>query len=1757
MPSSGPIRRAIAPVLRTMRDRIADANGLLDQPVINQATTNGLRVVRTQLESSMERVNELNTRWLEHMDNLEENALQTEEELYDNYPPQPEAEHEVPHEHFMDLHERARGIVELINLTLEGHQGQQLPVQQVNQPNVVQQAVRLPTLELPRFDGEAHRYRTWWNAFSVAVDQQPTLSAFQKHTYLLMCLPANSAARKAIEHYEPSDANYQHVLNILKDRFGDSKRLIDNLYSELMHLPRATDASSSLRNFMDTVDRICYQLESQGQSPDSTQTMLQIRSKLPSGVLRELLMREKESRRPWTHKDLLKQLQEIISLKEEVLHCVHSMDNSPNVKREIKPQPTPLRDTVRTFAAVAQQQRFQQKQHNRGICSLCAKPGHLPSRCRIYSTARDRLRRLMETNRCIRCLKEGHHARDCQNQRTCYRCNGPHHLLACQQAAANQKCQWTSQPKQRCTIDQQRLACQEAAANQKCQWTSQLKQRSAQPRLACQQAAANQKCQWTSQPKQRCTTNQQRLACQEAAANQSCQWTSQQKQRSAQFDQTRLACQEAAVNQNRQCTPEQNKDKSEEPTQSTLSLHTSGPAKKNALLLTRQIMVTSRGRRTKKKVCVLFDPGSMASYITKNLVEELQPPRLGAEQMEVEAFGGSMNDPLKFYSPMYELKLQRSDGTWEKCVLNRVQEITKPFNTVQLNDNKFLHGANIEDAVTISHEAPAIMIGIRHFWKYFTSWKSISSGLYLIDTIFGKMLGGESTFRLNRSNKSVAVISINKCGAERMLTKDNDKWLSFKGNGTQPRKQRRRTTREPEQCETTQRQPGDRALEMEELEELEPTDHQKDQHSKPTKQPTTKTWNLRPRAKQKTTLTVITPWILAIICVLNLLAPVAALVDCAKCLLTCSNKGILVSTPPQITKMEICCEGDCLIRQASPNVTYELPQEMLLQAYTCKSYFWTTTSETCAVHTTCPAIGDCSLIDCLFCIDHVANPTCSPRWAAFLTGLVMSFTICCCGCLLCLLRIFSFNVRALMSICYCIVGCGTLCTRKTTQQAQTLARTTGITARARIMRQQLNQASRNLQQTGQEWRRAHLDRILGRRPAPSNWIPLVVLLTLASQTYSSNTVAVTTKSESCRRGPTGISCVLNYATTLTLLPKGQTTTLLLRNEHGIALGTLSIIVDALTMDCVPKSEGWYRSYTMETLAVKRCPTSGSCKENYCASVRPSTVIPELREVNSLPGISRCEPSSSFWFQGCALPTSACLFYRTFARPTTGNTFELITCPTWEFNIHASLQLEVSGKKPLMESIVLHPGMTFNWNNVSVTPIAVAAPPAPVLNRQFITDGTSVAMVENIPRDLDCATESDARMFNCSISNTVCVDCIFDHDSGAVACSCRDLNFERILHDSTVRLPLSVARLQLRNERGNVYADYGYSPLQLHVQMKHLELLLEFQDSHCIVQVHNLTGCYKCESGAQLQYTCSTDRGNALANIECADGTVFSARCSPNGTIGKENLPFDHFQIRTNCRVDCPAGETNFELIGDLYYVPIKRRFQHGHRDSETLDLPSGNWWDTGFDPRVLATLLTSFSSITSLLLALIIGIGLLYLFVRLNPVFRAWKAAARLVLLITLFSLCFATQAPGGPYGRENMLTSTYVDYGLESRLRIWKNMHVSTTSTSCLESRRTYGKIWHTHLEKLAPPTLLANLTTTNFYQWPRPFLAIKVQLRMPSINHFNNLENLEKLLINMMRLHNNVKTTPARLDRWLDYHYFGWEPLWMGDNKLNSKQE
>jgi hypothetical protein len=107
------------------------------------------------------------------------------------------------------------------------------------------------------------------------------------------------------------------------------------------------------------------------------------------------------------------------------------------------------------------------------------------------------------------------------------------------------------------------------------------------------------------------------------------------------------------------------------------------------------------------------------------------------------------------------------------------------------------------------------------------------------------------------------------------------------------------------------------------------------------------------------------------------------------------------------------------------------------------------------------------------------------------------------------------------------------------------------------------------------------------------------------------------------------------------------------DEHGLTLGKFNFALESLNFHCVHKSHAWIRSYDIDVQSTKRCPKQGSCRGNFCNLVRPDTMITELKEVNSYPGISRCVDSSGLWLMnGCGFPTASCLFYRFYAKQST-------------------------------------------------------------------------------------------------------------------------------------------------------------------------------------------------------------------------------------------------------------------------------------------------------------------------------------------------------------------------------------------------------------------------------------------------------------------------------------------------------------------------
>ena len=326
--------------------------------------------------------------------------------------------------------------------------------------------------------------------------------------------------------------------------------------------------------------------------------------------------------------------------------------------------------------------------------------------------------------------------------------------------------------------------------------------------------------------------------------------------------------------------------------------------------------------------------------------------------------------------------------------------------------------------------------------------------------------------------------------------------------------------------------------------------------------------------------------------------------------------------------------------------------------------------------------------------------------------------------------------------------------------------------------------------------------------------PLLVLLLLTHLSPSHAGTEVTSlvaTSEECRKTYNESSCTINSATTLTLLPAGQTVTLLLKDSQQSVLGALNFNIQSLTMNCLQKTELWLRSYEIKTEAVKRCPRMGSCKGSFCEEMSTDVILPELNYSNSFAGNSYCLGSCSFWWCKCALPTAACIFYRNYAFPLSETVFEVISCPSWEFRINLSISFALNNGSSTNSTITLSPGLTSTWNDISFTPLAISQAPTPVLNEFFLTDGKSFALNRETEIDLHCPVENLASSFNCSLLPTSCIECRPNAET-LVNCQCKNFILENTISNPQRQLPLTSGKIALRSSQKAVFSESKYAPI---------------------------------------------------------------------------------------------------------------------------------------------------------------------------------------------------------------------------------------------------------------------------------------------------------------------------------------------------------
>ena len=174
--------------------------------------------------------------------------------------------------------------------------------------------VKLPKIDIIPFNGDKTKWSEFWDSFESTIDKNKRLSSIDKFNYLKSKLVAD--AKYAISGLNVSHENYIVAVNILKERFGNVQDVIDLHYCEMINLQCPSNKTSSLRLFIDKVNRHLRSLEVLKQSVDQDIFVSMVRSKLPQEVMLQLEI-QKGTKEKWCVRSLCDRLMDYIVAREK------------------------------------------------------------------------------------------------------------------------------------------------------------------------------------------------------------------------------------------------------------------------------------------------------------------------------------------------------------------------------------------------------------------------------------------------------------------------------------------------------------------------------------------------------------------------------------------------------------------------------------------------------------------------------------------------------------------------------------------------------------------------------------------------------------------------------------------------------------------------------------------------------------------------------------------------------------------------------------------------------------------------------------------------------------------------------------------------------------------------------------------------------------------------------------------------------------------------------------------------------------------------------------------------------------------------------------------------------------------------------------------------------------------------------------------------------------------------------------------------
>lgn len=277
--------------------------------------------------------------------------------------------------------------------------------------------VKLPTIDLPHFDGDTLKWLEYRDTFNSLVNENDCIPDINKFHYLRSSL--EGGATVVIKSISFSAQNYKVAWELLCNRYNNTRLLINNHLKSLFSFqPLAKESHKALRYMIDYFTRNLRALSTLNEPTDAWDTLIifMMTSKLDGATCRKW----EEHRNSLSDSPTLDDFYSFLRNRADVLETVEF--NKVDTSKSEKTSHGKEHKVTKSF--VASNEKTSSKS-----CVICNKD-HFLHECDKFKnmSLEKRSSEVARLKLCLNCLRPGHRSSRCF-KKGCQHCNSKHNTL--------------------------------------------------------------------------------------------------------------------------------------------------------------------------------------------------------------------------------------------------------------------------------------------------------------------------------------------------------------------------------------------------------------------------------------------------------------------------------------------------------------------------------------------------------------------------------------------------------------------------------------------------------------------------------------------------------------------------------------------------------------------------------------------------------------------------------------------------------------------------------------------------------------------------------------------------------------------------------------------------------------------------------------------------------------------------------------------------------------------------------------------------------------------------------------------------------------------------------------------------------------------------------------------------------------------------------------------------------------------------------